>query len=36
MYSAWDKVDPKGGTVILKRWEDYTGNKAALKTEKIS
>ena len=24
----WDKAEPKGGTYILKRWEDFTGKTA--------
>ena len=28
----WDKEDPKGGTVIIQRWEDFTGSKASIVT----
>jgi hypothetical protein len=31
-HRVWDKKIPKGGTVILKRWENFTGNKATLES----
>ena len=29
----WDKAEPKGGTVIIARWEQFTGKKASLLAE---